>query len=102
MIPDTSYIARSGQKWKVNLSFGFLGVGGLLMIIASFTKEKMSDSLFTVTMLGGGFFGLLWFLSQALTIRCRKCGTNLGWKSLKGQWPIVGETCPECHDDASS
>lgn len=55
MIPESSYINRSGQKWKVILSFSLLGIGGVLISIGWIFQKRMSEGLFVVIMLTGVF-----------------------------------------------
>lgn len=101
MVPNNSYVKRTGQKWKEYLSFGFLGLGGLILLIRFLFIKGGPDSGFVEYGLIGAFFGVLWFLLQALSIRCRKCGANLGWKAMKGEWSITSENCPICHHDGT-
>lgn len=101
MLPEDSYVTRSGQAWKVWLSVGLLGLGGLLLIVGFTYLDGDNDTLFVVPVLGGVVSGSLALVWQAISIRCKKCRTNLGWESLNGHWPIVSKNCLNCQDGGS-
>ena len=94
IIPERAFLARTGQAWKVYLSLGMLGLAGILLFsgFISGTESKW----FGPSMLIGIVMGISAFIFEVVAIRCQTCGTNLGWKALKGEWTFVSEECVQC------
>ena len=102
-----SWIAATGQRWKLQVFFGAMFLT-LLCLIGLFTSlGRGSDlpiwffAIATVLTAGAGY---LWV---ALSIRCPSCQRRIGWLVLSAmgtsQWLLQlwrGDVCPSCGDAA--
>lgn len=105
MIPERVWLARSGQMWKLRASELLLVVGFLMLLGMGRAVEDDDLGLMRAPLapLALGFLGL------SVGIRCRSCGTAVGWWAMTnrkaGAWLMALETmhsCPVCGDDGSA
>ncbi len=97
MTKKNTYLHSTGQRWKINVAHAvlFLGFG---FILVGFTQLNNPGDLSVVLILGGTLLGIIAFVFELATLRCKKCGTNLAWKRLTGNWKYISKECPVCHD----
>ena len=91
-----SYLASTKQTWKLIIAYTLICVGGGLIIIG-FILEVNVSLIFTGTCIG--IVGIIW---EFVSLKCKKCGTNLGWKRMNGKWKYSSHKCPVCNDGSDS
>jgi len=102
-----SWIAATGQRWKLHVFFGamFVTLLGVFALFASVgTGSEARTWVFFLGTIAVGVAGYLWI---ALSIRCPSCHRRIGWLVLSAmgtsQWLLQlwkGEVCPSCGDPA--
>lgn len=100
---DGTWLGQSGQRWKLRASEGLLILGGLWLFLGTGRAIEEANLGLVLAPFAPGALGLL---ALSLAIRCRKCGTAVGWwvlsKEKAGAWLTKLETmpsCPMCGDD---
>lgn len=106
----SSWIARSGQKWKLHVFYSFvvatLGLIGAFIASVNDVEVVPGVGQFGLAMLFlvSGFGGLGWLV---YAIRCPHCGHRPVWTTLKradvGDWLnalLAMTACPSCDRDS--
>ena len=107
---NSSWIAKSGQMWKMHVFYGLLaGTIGLIgVFIAAVNGVQVLPGVgqfgLAVSFMLGGFATLLWL---AYAIRCPHCGERAAWTTIKnssaGTWLpdlLSMSVCPGCQDES--
>ena len=100
----SSIIKKSGQSWKMRVSFAGIIISGALMFGGSFIGGTNTQFDFYSLIPIGALIGMLSFLFAILAIRCPNCKDKWFWRAVskkdKNNWLIWLENqsnCPECN-----
>ena len=100
----STWMARTGQRWKLYLFGLFMLVSGCALagVILLTQRPQRASGAISCAFVGIGF-GLGAFLWLGLSVRCPKCKGKVGWRVLKtssaGEWwmrLIAMDECPCC------
>ena len=107
---DSSWIAKSGQMWKMHVFYGLMAatIGLIGVFIAAVNGVQVLPELgqFSLAMLfvGAAFAAFMWL---GYSIRCPQCGERAAWSTIKksnaSEWlpDLLSLTvCPACHDES--
>ncbi len=96
---DNSYVARTGQLWKLNIGLAGLFAGGALAILPWFNQ---SEPIMMLSLVGIAI-GLLSLIWLSISIRCPTCRTRLVWRAMSrakhDRWlyALMSSKCPVCY-----
>ena len=96
-------ISKTGQSWKIKLTFIILGLSGVSMFYANYNAEVLSKYQAMYFHLGGVFFGIASFFFSCISIKCPSCGSRWFLSAVSGKsnkqwlfWLNSLKSCPEC------
>ena len=101
-MPNESWLAKSGQRWKAWLAYSLLAVGGvgMLRLLVNFDRGEQLEIRALIAYWAVGCSGFVWL---AAGIRCSECGTRVGWHLMRtmpvANWFVLlhrTEACPKC------
>ncbi len=100
-----SIISKTGQMWKLMLSFALLLAGWLALAWGVSVGDSEYDPLVVSFVVGGMTTAILGLLFAIVSIRCPKCRKRWFWQAVNGQasgnwlsWILSRSECPKCHD----
>lgn len=100
---DNSIIKKTGQMWKLYLSFILLLLGVASLFIGIKIAEIKSHSLAAFLVLGGLIVGLSSLIFGIVSVRCPNCKAPWLWQGMSGQspgnwliWLMSRTACPKC------
>jgi hypothetical protein len=107
----TSWLERSGQRWKTRNPWLAILVVAILVFVAGLISNAGTPPLWTMMVMfvlaaGGRTAGLV----LPLLIHCRVCGVRLATSSFAKRMPVPSrlawveslQACPACGDDGSA
>ena len=110
MMGERSLIRRTGQLWKLRLSFWWLPIIGLVTTVAAaFDVVGRTAEEGAVLILGGLALVVASYVWGVGTIRCPRCRTRLLWRAMRDKtpgewlgWLLALEVCPTCGNSGST
>jgi len=103
---NNSYIKKTGQMWKILLSFCLLTVG-FLFLIWTLINSHLTDAHKMYGIFLGLSLSIGSFLWLCFSVKCKNCKSLLVWKAMREQshqnWLIFllkTKNCPYCHNEA--
>jgi hypothetical protein len=100
-----SWLVRTGQRWKLLVGLGLIGVSGAQFVLMILEVQTPSVEFSAgIALIGGQIVsGVAGLVLIAFTIRCDHCGRRIGWYVMSRRsasswiadlWRV--QACPLC------
>jgi len=100
---DNSIVKRTGQMWKLYLSFILLLLGSASIFGSIISAKTTSYSLMAILIFGGLIVSLSSLIFVIVSVRCPNCKAPWFWQGISGKSPgswllwLMSQTeCPKC------
>lgn len=98
MNTESTWLARTRQRWKAYVGFAFIFASGVFFILGLQGDAEVRNA--DAAGVGVCMCGVVWL---GISIVCRACGARVAWrlartKSLNDWWPTLKalQACPVC------
>lgn len=101
---DNSIIKKSGQMWKLQLSFILIVIGGISLLFGIKMTNTQPDSISISLVFGGIIVSLASLIFGIVSVRCPICKAPWLWLGISGKssgewlsWLLSRTECPKCN-----